>query len=506
MSRTPNDMAESIDRRMSRRSFVGTAVAGAVGVAAAGMLPGDTATAAGSPRRPNILVVFSDQQRWDTVECYGAPLFPGLTPNLDQMARKGVRFQYAFTPQPVCAPARACLQTGRWATETGVIRNGIPLDPNEKTLARWLGEAGYDTGYVGKWHLGAPGSDTDKGLRFAVPPRYQGGYQYWLASNAPEHTSHSYDGFLFDGMMQRIDFPPDRYRVDVVTDYALDYLRSRDLKRPFFLFLSYLEPHHQNDHEHFEGPRGSKERFKNYRVPVDLPDSPMQGDWRAEMPDYLGCCHSLDGNLGRLHGQLKKMGVVDNTLTVYTTDHGCHFRTHEGEYKRSCHDNSIRIPMIVSGPDFTGGKVIDELVSLIDLPPTILSAGGITVPAAMRGHALQGLVKGTARDWPQEAFVQISEAGVGRAIRTRQWTYAVESPKGAGGAENKKEEAGRPGNGGSDVYVEKYLFDLRSDPGQHKNLVADPRYAVLRTELGGLLKRRMVLAGEKEPEIRPQGS
>jgi len=496
-------MAESPDGRMNRRKFVETTVAGAIGAAAARMLPAGAASATGSSKRPNILVVLSDQQRWDTVECYGAPLVPGLTPNLDQMARSGARFQHAFTPQPLCAPARACLQTGRWATETGVVRNGIPLDPGEKTLARWLGEAGYDTGYIGKWHLGAPGSDTDKALQYAVPPPYQGGYQYWLSSNALEHTSHSYDGFVFDAAMRRVEFPPDRYRVDVLTDYALEYLRSRDLKRPFFLFVSYLEPHHQNDHKHFEGPRGSKERFKNYRVPIDLPDSPMPGDWRAEMPDYLGCCHSLDANLGRLRDEVKKMGVADNTLIVYTSDHGCHFRTHEGEYKRSCHDNSIRIPMIVSGPNFTGGKVVNELVSLIDLPPTILSAAGIPVPAVTGGHALQGLVARTARDWPQEVFVQISEAGVGRAIRTRKWTYAVESPK-SGTADVKKGETGRAESGGSDVYVEKYLFDLEADPGQHENLVADPRYAAVRAELSALLKRRMVLAGEKEPEIRPQ--
>ncbi len=497
-------MAKSV-RRVSRREFVQAAMAGAIGAAGTAMLPAEAVAAPASSSRPNILVVLSDQQRWDAVDCYGAPLVRGLTPNLDRMARDGVRFQHAFTPQPVCAPARACLQTGRYATEHGVVRNNIPLDPGARTLAHWLGDAGSDTAYIGKWHLGVPGSGTDKGLQYAVPPRYQGGYRYWLASNALEHTSHGYDGFVFDAAMRRVDFPPDRYRVDVLTDYALEYLRSRDAQRPFFLFLSYLEPHHQNDHKHFEGPRGSKERFAAYRVPIDLPDAPMPGDWREEMPDYLGCCHSLDANLGRLREQLRKMGAARNTVLVYTSDHACHFRTHEGEYKRSCHDNSIRVPMIVSGPGFGSRKVIDNLVSLIDLAPTILSAAGVTVPATMRGRALQGLAAGKSRDWPQEVFVQISEAGTGRAIRTRKWTYAVEAPR-SRDAEAKRSGAGGVDSESSDLYIEKYLFDLEADPGQHANLVADPRYAATRAELGALLKHRMVLAGEKEPEIRMQGA
>lgn len=498
-------MAASGRNRMDRRSFIESAAAGSAGVAVSAVFPELAAAGAAGARKPNILFILSDQQRWDTVDCYGAPLFPGLTPNLDQMARKGVRFQHAFTPQPVCAPARAVLQTGRYATETGCVRNGIALDREEKTLAHWLGEAGYDTGYIGKWHLGPPASAPDNDFQHAVPAEYRGGYRHWLASNALELTSHSYDGHMFDGNMQRVDFPPNRYRVDCLTDYAIEYLRSRDRTRPFFLFVSYIEPHHQNDHAHFEGPHGSNERFRDFRVPVDLPGSAMAGDWRTEMPDYLGCCHSLDINLGRLRDLLHKMGVADNTLIIYTSDHGCHFRTHEGEYKRSCHDNSIRIPMIVCGPGFAGGKVVRDLVSLIDLPPTVLSAARVAPPAAMRGRALQEAANGTARGWPQEVFVQISEAGIGRAIRTRKWTYAVESPKSSASAAGSRGGAAQP-QGRSDVYVEKYLFDVEADPGQHDNLISDPRYAEVRANLSALLKRRMAQAGEKQPKIQPSGT
>ena len=103
-----------------------------------------------SGERPNIVVLLSDQQ---TVSCYGSPIYPGLTPNLDKMARRGLLFERAFTPQPVCGPTRACLQTGRWATETGCFRNGIALPPGTPTIASLLRKAGYEVGYIGKWHL-----------------------------------------------------------------------------------------------------------------------------------------------------------------------------------------------------------------------------------------------------------------------------------------------------------------------------------------------------------------
>ena len=216
---------------------------------------------------PNILFVFSDQQRWDTVGCYGQPL--DLTPNLDRMATQGVRFEHAFTCQPVCGPARACLQTGKYATETGCFRNGIALPPAEKTIAHWLSEAGYEVGYIGKWHLASTHSMGEQDMDHRtkpVPPRWRGGYvDYWLASDVLEFTSHSYDGHMFNADMERVPFPQGRYRVDAQTDWVLEYLQTRTGEKSFFLFVSYIEPHHQNDHGHFEGPHGSKERFRDFQ-------------------------------------------------------------------------------------------------------------------------------------------------------------------------------------------------------------------------------------------------
>jgi len=463
-----------------------------VGVALSAVLVGTAivlrtfAADAASPEanRPNVIVFLSDQQRWDSVGCYGQKL--DLTPQLDRMAAEGVRFRYAFTSQPVCGPTRAVLQTGKYATQTGCFRNGIPLPTSEKTLAHWFSEAGYEVAYIGKWHLASTNANP-------VPPERRGSYRdFWLASDVLEFTSHSYDGHMFDGQGRQRDFPPGRYRVDAQTDWVLEYLRNRTSPKPFFLFISYIEPHHQNDHNRFEGPTGSREKFGDYEVPGDLVET--QGDWRQNYADYLGCIHSLDENLGRVREELKKLDLAANTLLVYASDHGCHFRTRNGEYKRACHDACTRVPFVACGPGIEGGKVVEELVSLIDLPPTLLAAGGITPPATMQGRPLQGLVNGTAKDWPEEVFIQISESQVGRATRTKRWKYSVRAPERNGNRDS-----------GSDVYVEDFLYDLEKDPHERNNLVTDPALAAVRAELAQRLTHRMANAGESVPRILPAG-
>ncbi len=440
-------------------------------------------------KKPNIIFVFSDQQRWDTCGCYGQKL--DTTPNLDKMAAEGVKFENAFTCQPVCGPARACLQTGKYATELDCFTNGRPLPLNEVTLANKMSDSGYEVGYIGKWHLAADRANNISFRDTPVPPERRGGYKdFWLATDALEHTSHGYGGYMFDADMNKREFPEGRFRADVLTDWTLDYLQSRTQEKPFFLFLSFIEPHHQNDREHYEGPNGSREKFKDYEHPGDLIGT--GGDWRGEYPDYLGCVNSLDNNLGRIRKQIEEMGLSEDTLIIYTSDHGTHFRTRNAEYKRSCHEGCIRIPMIACGPGFKGGKVVNELVSLIDLPPTVLDAAESDIPGSMRGKPLQQLANGSAKDWPDEVFLQISEAQVGRAIRTKKWKYAIWA--------TNLETLNVPG---SDVYDEAFLYDLENDYHERNNLIKAPGYASVRAELCETIKRRMAEAGEEIPEIRP---
>jgi uncharacterized sulfatase len=279
------------------------------------------------------------------------------------------------------------------------------------------------------------------------------------------------------------------YRVDCHTDFVLDYLQRRALEQPFFLFLSYIEPHHQNDHNCYEGPEGSKERFADFEVPGDLVDT--EGDWRENYPDYLGCINALDMGLGRIRDELENLGIADDTLIIFTSDHGSHFRTRNSEYKRACHEGCVRVPMVANGPGFRNGQVQEELVSLIDLPPTILRTAGLDVPDYMRGRPLQDLVEG-AEDWRDDVFIQISESHVGRAVRTDRWKYSVRAPDKNGGEDPD-----------SDRYVEDFLYDLDEDPHERNNLVRDPDYAGVRTELAEVLSSHILEVEGLEVEIEP---
>ncbi len=448
-------------------------------------------------RKPNIIFIFSDQQRADTMGCYGQTL--PVSPNLDALAADGVLFEHAFTPQPVCGPARSCLQTGRYATETRCFRNGIALAPGSETIATLLSRGGYEVGYIGKWHLASThGRSADYDLEpeadfrtGPVPPERRGGYvDYWMAADVLEATSHGHGGgYVHNGNMKKVIFK--KYRVDAITDFVVEYLSTRDGRKPFFLFLSYIEPHHQNDHMRYEGPEGSKERFKGYAVPGDLEGT--KGDWRENYPDYLGCCWSIDANFKRIRNALVARGMADNTIIIYTSDHGSHFRTRNDEYKRSCHDACLRVPLIINGPGFTGGVKIPQLVSLIDLPPTILAAAGITPPSYMRGRPLQGLIAGTTKDWPDEVFAQISESQLGRTLRTTQWKYSVVAP-GLNGCYNVH----------GIYYIEEYLYDLQNDPHERANLVDQAGFEDVRKGLADRLARKMVEAGERSPIIIPR--
>jgi len=448
-------------------------------------------------KKPNIIIILSDQQRWDTVSCYPSAILPDLTPNIDRLARNGIRFEHSFTCQPVCGPARSCLQTGKLATETRCFRNEIALLPGEETMAHWLTAAGYKTGYIGKWHLatttGLPQRPDEIYWDRPVPVEKRGGYNdFWFASDVLEFTSHSYEGYLFDSSGKKRTFSG-QYRADYLTDQALKFLRQYRKHEPFFLFVSFLEPHHQNDHHHFEGPVGSRHRFREYRRPVDLPVG--AGDWAQEMPDYLGCCHQIDYNVGRLQKELEDLNLGDNTLVIYTSDHGCHFRTRNNEYKRSCHDASIRTPLIISGPEFYGGRVIPEMVSIVDLAPTVLAAAGVPQKKHFQGAPLQNILAGQKKDWRKEIYVQISESQVGRAIRTDKWKYAATAPHKDGWKEMT-----------SDHYREDCLYDLLNDPHELHNLISVPEWQDLRRDLAGKLMAHMKSAGEPVSQISTQNA
>lgn len=428
-------------------------------------------------QKKNIIFYFSDQQRWDTIN-------ETLTPNLVKFGQEGVKFENSFTCQPVCGPARACLQTGVYATQNGCFWNGIALPRDIKPLAEYFNEAGYDTAYIGKWHLA---SDRYPGIGVhcettAIPKERRGGYRYWRAADILEFTSHGYDGYVFDENNNKLEFKG--YRVDCINDYALEYLDNRDKSKPFFMFVSHLEPHHQNDHGCYEGPKEIVDNYNNYPLPDDL--TFLKGNYAESYPNYVASINRLDECFGKLIDKLKEQGIYDDTVIVYTSDHGSHFKTRNMEYKRSCHDSCTHTPLLIRGGEFLGGVNDTRIVSLIDLPPTLLSAAGIDIPDSYMGHDLAD--KSYSRDC---AFMQISESQVGRAIRTKKYKYSVRGP-----------EFGYIAHSSS-VYFEDFLYDLEKDPIERFNLIKDPEYSDVRKELRNMLIREMTNAGEKKPAILP---
>lgn len=425
-------------------------------------------------KQKNVIIFFTDQQRYDTTGVHGNP--DGLTPNFDKMALEGTFVKNAFTPQPVCGPARACLQTGKYATKLGNYRNAIPLSAEHKTMAHYFNGAGYDTAYIGKWHLGS--------TRLAVPENERGEYKYWLGAGALEASSRPYDTIVYDNEDREVKLPGNR--IDALTDAAIRYIDGHQ-EKPFFLFLSFLEPHFQNSNDSFPAPF-SMRPITNPYTPPDL--NALRGTSHQHLPGYYGMVARLDQCLGRIQDALRSLRMSEDTIVVFATDHGCHFKTRNAEYKRSCHESSIRLPMALTGGPFTGGGTLQQLISLVDLAPTLLDACGIRVPGDMQGHSFMPFIRREDAAWRKAAFIQISEAEVGRAIRTGRWKYAVTAPD-----KDPIKDAG------SDHYVETFLYDLEEDPYELDNLAGYASHRKLCDYLKGLLLEQMAEAGEEIPMI-----
>ncbi|HEV2276116.1 MAG TPA: sulfatase-like hydrolase/transferase [Acidobacteriaceae bacterium] len=475
----------------NRRNFMlGSAATATAGFAAAALgSDAEPGSPAAQGRRPNIILYLADQFRWDFV---GANRLNRSThtPNLDAMAERGTLFTHAITNQPVCSPSRSVMLTGRYATETGVWHNALPIDPSLPTLAGELRKAGYTANLLGKWHL-APGTPEQGGGRGYVKPEYRGGFlDHWEGANEFEFTTHPYEGTIYDGEGKEITFK-DQFRVDFVTDRAEQFLRQPHDK-PFLLFISQLEPHFQNDAKRFVAPKGAAERFQDAFVPSDLRALP--GNWQSQLPDYYGCCEAIDVSVGRIRKILEEEHLADNTILVFISDHGCQFMTRNEEYKRSPHNSSIRIPLIIEGPGFNGSQRVDEIVGNLHITPTLLEAAGVAAPPSIKGRSLLPLLSGrqARQEWPNQELIQISEAMVGRAIRTEDWLYCVADP-----------EADVRTTKGSAKYQEYLFYDERGDPSELVNLAARKEYRKQAEALRAELKKLIVASGETEPEILP---
>jgi arylsulfatase A-like enzyme len=469
-----NDSANSLP---SRRELLKAAPL------AAGAIAAQTAAAqtAANPAKPNIVMIFSDQFRGDCLGAAGHPMH--LTPNLDEMAARGTMFKAATCSQPVCAPARASILTGQYPSKHGVFKNAVTLDTNAVTFPKELRKAGYTANHIGKWHLG------DRTSLGPVAPDQRGGFlDLWQSSNVLESTSHPYEGDLFDGDGKAMHFS-NIYRTDFMTDLAQKFLRSA--KSPFLLTLSYLEVHHQNDIDAFVPPKDYEGRYKDFWVPPDLRTLP--GSWPHQLADYYACVAKMDETVGTIRKTLTETGLDKNTILMFISDHGCHFKTRNTEYKRSPHDSSIHVPLVFEGPGFNRGMQIPELVSHVDLAPTLLSAAGVPVPSSMQGRSVLPLLDRKTEGWRNEAYFEMAEFVTGRGLRTPQYTYAAMAPKLPGWTIVPR----------ADRYVEYMMYDNYADPAQHVNLAGCATHAKEAAELRARLADRMFEASGIRAPIDP---
>jgi arylsulfatase A-like enzyme len=248
--------------------------------------------------------------------------------------------------------------------------------------------------------------------------------------------------------------------------------------------------HHQNDKDTYDPPKEFAHRYPNPFVPQDL--RPLPGSWPSQLSDYYACVAKMDQTVGDIRAALKETGHAENTIVVFLSDHGCHFKTRNTEYKRSPHDSSIHIPFVVEGPGFNKSMQVSELISQVDLTPTLLDAAGIAVPATMQGRSALPLLN-RPQSWRNEVYFQMAEFITGRGLRTPQYTFAVAAPK-------TPDWRARPA---ADRYVDYALYDNYADSFQHVNLAGHATHRDIANELRGRLKTRMQEAGDPPATLEP---
>ena len=414
--------------------------------------------------RPSILVILPDQWRGQDLGCMGNA--DVRTPNLDRLASRGLRFRNTFANTPVCCPARAILLTGKYAGKNGMVANDLRLRESETTIAERLAAVGYRTGFIGKWHL-----DGGPRLPGFVPPgpRRQG-FDYW-AANECDHR-HFHPTYFRDDPRPITE---DRFEPEVWTDRAVEFLKQAGAD-PFFLVVSMGPPH---------DPYGAPERFGKLYDPAKLTMRPnwvegVSGAGRRELADYYAAMTAVDEQVGRLMGALDDAGRADDTIVLFTSDHGDMLGSHGRRLKRKPWEESIRVPGILRYPaEVEAGRTTEALLSHVDLAPTLLALCGLPVPGEMQGTDLSGLVRGRPGRGPESAFFQIVVPFAGdatphpwRGVRTDRFMYA-------------RTEAG--------PWV---LYDLAEDPFERKNLADDPAHAAVRGEMEAKLAAWMARTGD----------
>lgn len=476
--------------------------------------------------RPNILLICTDQQRFDALSAYGNPEID--TPHLDRLAAEGVLFENCYVQAPVCAPSRASLMSGMYVHNHGLYANGVQLPPEIPLLPRALADAGYDCGLVGKWHLDACfGGRTEEkpdGFRvwqWAHDP-YKGSsenaYHRWLAVAHPD----VYDLVLGQNRSQRgrtagvaaspIDeVPTEAHYSHWIGEETIRYLTGgRPTDQPFFFVANFFDPHHS-----FGAPKEYRDRYRADElsrpntVPGELDNKPpilteaSEKSYGGHAPGYLdysaddlqdikagyyAMVSLVDDEVGRILATVEAEGLADNTVVIFTSDHGEMLGDHQLMLKGPMmYDCAVRVPMIIRWPaGFATGHRVPQLVEWIDLTATLLDLAGADLPRC-QGLSLRGLADGSAdehRGWalceyrnsghPYDPPVHTTMIRTGEAKLILHHGYPSSS-------------RGRTGE----------LYDLATDPNELINLWDDPTHAELRNDLTAMLLDALVATEDR---------
>jgi arylsulfatase A-like enzyme len=427
--------------------------------------------------KPNIVIIMADQ--WNAQSLGYAGNKDVKTPNLDQLAQRSVVFKTAVSVMPVCSPARASLLTGQYPLTHGVFYNDRPLRNEALTIAEIYKTAGYATGYIGKWHVnGQENYEKQFAARNrAVPRERRQGFDYWKA----REVTHDYNSsFYFDENNVRHDWPG--YDVFPQTDSAISFI-DKNKGNPFLLVLSWGPPHDP----YLTAPEEYRKLYQpeKLRLRPNVPDS-LKAKARKDLAGYYAHCTALDKSAGDLLAALKRAGVEENTIVVFTSDHGDMLYSQGKVRKQKPWDESLLVPLIVHYPAGLGLKKreLSMPFSSIDILPTLLGMSGMEIPKPVEGQNFAAVLEGKKVPKGDEAaliqlpvpFHENNFLNGGkeyRAIRTQQYTYV------------------------RDLNGPWLMYDNFKDPHQLKNLIGQPQHASTQAKLERTLKSKLIEAKDK---------
>jgi arylsulfatase A-like enzyme len=490
---------------MNRREFLrSTVAASAAAMSGRAFAMGmDGKKPGGKLKRPNIVYLMADQLRYQS--CGYAGDEKAITPNIDRMASEGIDFRQAVSHMPVCSAYRASLFTGKHVSSTGMVINELRMNPDHRCFGHVLTDGGYETGYFGKWHLYANVLGRHREAKNSFVPRgkHRLGFDgYWAAFN----FHHNYYGeYYHTESLDKIRYGDGVYEPDAQTDQAIDYIeKNADSGKPFCMVVSYGTPHDPWIKSNV--PAEYYEMFKDVKfdVPPNWSDEmdPYGDAWSNTrkspekldewMRNYYAMTTNLDHNIGRVIEAIDEAGLGEDTIIVFTSDHGEMFGAQGRMKKNVFYEEAARIPFLMRCTGrIAAGQVSDVCLNTPDIMPTLLSMAGLgkKIPKEVEGMDLSHVAFGSSGDEPEAAFLMNTGACAmwedgheWRALRSKDFTYAVFK-----------------GGGKKDLPKKELLFDNVNDPYQMKNLVGSIGHKGTLGKFRNMLKDKMTELNDTFP-------